>query len=60
MTTLPKHIKLNRRVAYKSRIHAGLATITDIETRATGVWITLRDDTRNAFVKVRPSQVSPK
>lgn len=51
-------LKVGKKVVhYKSRAYAGVGPITDIQTKATGVWVTVRDDTRNVFVTVRPSQL---
>lgn len=50
-------IKVGKRVAYRSRKHTGKGTVTDIEQKATGYWVTINDKTRDAYVTVRPSQV---
>lgn len=51
-------IKVGRRVAYTSRVHTGKGVVDKVEHKATGWWVTLNDTTRNAYVTVRPSQVS--
>lgn len=52
-------LKVGQKRRYKAKKNEGVGEITDIATKTTGAWVTLNDKKRNAYVTVRPSQVSP-
>lgn len=56
-----KKIRVGRKYGYTSRTHPASegrrGTVTDIEQKATGYWVTLHDKTNDKVVTVRPSQV---
>lgn len=52
-------IKVKQKRRYQSKANAGVGTVTNIETKKTGAWVTLNDQKRGVYVTVRPSQVSP-
>jgi hypothetical protein len=53
-----KRFTEGKRCAYQSKVKSGKGTITKVEQKATGHWVTVFDKENSRVITVRPTQIT--